>query len=447
MSEIIPGNLQNSQLPAITENIVAAIGELTQALGVPREVLASDEEIEYAWKDLPRELRQIPEISRNPLLVRMCVAVSVGLFDSAVNYAWNVAILQLKNKVRNFGLPIVARTLQKDFEERDLLELVDSPLLNLCLKLNLITEDGYFLLDQCRDIRNNFSAAHPTIGQLDDREFINFLNRCGKYAIAESSSPRGIDISDFISALKGSEFTQEQVSMWIERLDATHDAQRELLFGTINGIYCDPNTEESTRINALKICLRYKDKLTSAIRSVWINRHSDYLAKGDMQRYAISQQFFEKMGEISILNKHERHTIISKAIEHLINAHTGWNNFYNEPPFAERLAELSGQGALPDSVQQEFVHAVIACYIGNGSGVSRNAIPFYESMIRKFSPREIQFMIQIPKTNTNTKIRITKITECKRRFVEAVKLINPSSVPDGIKPQYDSIVNRSTIMG
>ena len=55
--------------------------------------------------------------------------------------------------------------------------------LTLYLQLNLITEDGYFFLDQCRDIRNNFSAAHPTIGDIDNYEFISYVNRCAKYAL------------------------------------------------------------------------------------------------------------------------------------------------------------------------------------------------------------------------------------------------------------------------
>jgi hypothetical protein len=49
--------------------------------------------------------------------------------------------------------------------------------------------DGFFFLDQCRNIGNNFSAAHPSLGNLNDREFITFLNRCIRYALAESSSP------------------------------------------------------------------------------------------------------------------------------------------------------------------------------------------------------------------------------------------------------------------
>ncbi len=444
MTEIIPIKPGKIQLPLLPQTILPALNQFTEALGIPREVLASDEDIEYAWGDLPRELRSIPSINlRGELIARMCIAVSVGLFDSAINYAWNAAILQLREKVKNFGLPIVAQILQKDFEEKHLLDLQDSQLLDLCLKLNLATEDGYFFLDQCRSTRNNFSAAHPTIGQLNDREFITFLNRCVNYALAESTSPRGVDISAFITAVKKSRFTEEQCSLWLERINATHDAQRDLLFGMIHGIYCDPSTLEFVRLNIIDLYLPYSEKLTSSIRSNLINQHSEYRAKGDTQRSAISQQFFEKISLFALLDDSEKHTIISKAVNQLWNVHQSWNNFYNEPPFAERLAELSKQGSLPKSIQEEFVEKVVGCYIGNGYGISEMAKPFYLEMIREFSPKEIQHMVEIPRKNSSIVARrINSKSSCRASFIQALKLIDASSVPDAVRVSYESFVGQ-----
>lgn len=110
MSDLI--KKEEPVLPSLPTTILPAIAELTASLGIPREVLASAEEIEYAWRDLPRELREIPPELRGELMARMCVAVSTGLFDGAMNYAWNAAVLQLRQKIRNFGLPVVARTAQ-----------------------------------------------------------------------------------------------------------------------------------------------------------------------------------------------------------------------------------------------------------------------------------------------------------------------------------------------
>ncbi len=443
---LVPSSLSNNQLPEMPNAVLPIISKLTQSLGIPRDVLASDEDITYAWKDLPRELHKIPidADTNGELLARMCIAVSTGLFDSAINYAWNASVLSLREKVENFGLPIVAQILQKDFEKKQLLELQDSQLIDLCLKLNLITEDGFFFLDQNRNTRNNFSAAHPTIGQLNDREFIAFLNRCVQYALAASSSPRGVDVSAFISAVKGGRFTDGQCMVWVNRLDETHDAQRELLFGTLHGIYCDPSTPEPARLNTLDLCNRCKNKFTATVRSNLINRHQEYLATGNEKKYKASLDFFEKLNLLGILNESERHTVISSAIKQLWSVHNGMNNFYNEPLFAERLEILSRQGAMPETVKEEYVQVVVCCYIGNGYGVSLKAEPFYAEMIREFSPREIEFMINITDSKNITARRIRGNSFCRNRFKQALELIDVSSVPNKLKANYTKLINSQT---
>ena len=74
MNQLIVKNTPT--LPALPATVLPAIEQLVSTLGVPRNVLASAEEIEYAWRDLPRELREIPENLRGELIARMCVAVS-----------------------------------------------------------------------------------------------------------------------------------------------------------------------------------------------------------------------------------------------------------------------------------------------------------------------------------------------------------------------------------
>ena len=78
------------KLPAITGNTIPALESLTRALNVPRGILASEEEIEAAWVNMPRVLKKITPQLRTEGLARMCVAVASGLFDSAINYAWNL---------------------------------------------------------------------------------------------------------------------------------------------------------------------------------------------------------------------------------------------------------------------------------------------------------------------------------------------------------------------
>lgn len=425
-------------LPALPNTVLPAIEQLTEALGIPRDVLASQEEIECAWRDLPRELREVPEQLRGELVARMCVAVSTGLFDGAMNYIWNAAILQLRQKIRNFGLSIVAQIKQSDFEEKNLLELQDSRLLELCLKLNIVDEDGFFFLDQCRDVRNNFSAAHPTIGTVNDREFTTFLNRCVRYALADSSSPKGVDISAFISAVKGQRFNDQQSQIWVQRLTETHAAQRQMLVNMVHGVYCDPATAEPARLNAIDICSDLSGGFTTSIKSELINNHSEYVANGMEEKHTASLQFFEKLGILGLLNESEQHLVFFRAIERLWNVHNGMNNFYNEPPFAERLLELSQHGAVPETIQESFVETIACCRIGNGYGVSNGAVQFYDKIIRGFSPREISLLIRLASDRKTTLgNRVSQKGNCKSRFGHALDLIDAASVPSGVKADYD----------
>lgn len=327
-------------LPNIEPSTIPLVDQITNSLRVPRTVLADNEQILYAWERLPRELQRVPEELRTELLVRMCVATSVGLFDGAINYAWNASINNLRKRVRDFGCNVIGQILQDDFEEKDLMDMKDAELLKLCLKINLISEEGHYFLDQCRDIRNNFSAAHPSIALIDDNELITFISRCVKYALSTTSNPQGVNISEFIKSLKAGSFTEEQHTVWITRLNNTHEAQRETIFSMLHGIYCDSNSTEPTRLNCLKICQDFCETFSPEIISNLLNRHYEYQAKGKEAGYKASQQFFERMGLINHLTEVEQHRIISTACKRLLSTHLSFDNFYNEPPFAERLLEL-----------------------------------------------------------------------------------------------------------
>jgi hypothetical protein len=167
-SSLMVATTTSTNLPTVTNNTTVSVQNILAALGLRREIIASNEEIENAWRELPREIARIPAEPRDGLIARMCVATSVGLFDGAINYAWNAVILNLRTRAKNFGLGYIAQTLNKKFEEDDLKDLIDSELFDLCHKLDLLSEESYFFLNQCRDVRNNFSSAHPSIAQIDD---------------------------------------------------------------------------------------------------------------------------------------------------------------------------------------------------------------------------------------------------------------------------------------
>jgi hypothetical protein len=424
-------------LPAVLGSTAPVLDGLASALGIPRDALAASEDIEHAYAGLPRLLSRVPEDKRNHLLARLCVAVATGLFDSAVNYAWNAAILELREKVRVFGLPVVAQTLANGFDEKALLDLKDAELLELCLKLNLITEDGHFFLDQCREIRNNFSAAHPPIGAIDDHEVLQFLNRCVKYAIVSERNPRGVDTQAFIASLKGARLSPSQQAKWVELLEATHEAQRDLLIGTLHGIYCDPNSAQDARLNAIDLSASLAQRMSPRLRAQLVDRHNHYIVAGDEKRQTASQAFFARLNLMTLLGEKERHGIIARAAQRLLASHLEFNNFYNEPPFAERLSELTSQGAVPESAQFEFVCTVVLCATGNQYGTSWAAAQHYQAMIRRFTPREVAIMLEAAESYPALAMRLKTYAKCREQFRALIMLIEPASVGPAHRNVYE----------
>lgn len=419
--------ISKPKLPAI-DNTVTSVQNILSSLNLPRDIIASEEEITYAWSELPREISRIPNELRDGLIARMCVATSVGLFDGAINYIWNAVILNLRLRVRNFGFGLIAQTLNKKFEEDDLNNLMDSELLDLCHKLELLSEEGYFFLNQCRDIRNNFSSAHPSIAQIDDRELINFVSRCCKHGISADYVLQGINIGEFITAIKSNKFNEDALDFWKERVVNTFPAQRTLLIPMLHGLYCDPESKEETRINALQICDAIKTIFDSKIYSALIDQHNKYKIGGIENKLKASQIFFQKLGLLNLLTNAEKHSIIKDACSQLMRVHNGYDNFYNEPPFAQRLSEILDSTRVPDTAKEEFVQSILTCYVGNPYGVSTAAMKYYEKMISNFSPKEIELMLELPTTQTIVAFRMKNYKRCKDQFLQALNLIDEKSL-------------------
>ena len=430
-------NLTAVALPDVTPLSSPLLGELTKALGVPRDVLANDEQIEHAWSQLPRLIKRIPQNLRDERIVKMCVAVASGLFDAAINYIWNAAVVELREKVRRFGITVVPQVIDdKAFDEDSLLDLKDAELLDLCLKLNLIGDDDFFFLDQCRATRNSFSVAHPAQGALDEDEVVGFLSRCQKHALSSAKNPKGVDTKALLASLKASKFKKDQREEWSRRIKDTFDAQRELLFVMLHGIYCDPASGEEARLNTLALCEAAITDMSPKAKSALVDRHQEYKAKGDDARLRASLQFFEGIGQLALLSEAEVHAVFTSASKKLLGVHNGWDNFHNEPPFAERLLKLSKRNHVPDTAQPTFVEAVITTATGNTYGVSRAASPSYDAIVRSFSPNEVRLMLELAKGGTVVANRIATNKGCERRYRALVSLIDPKSVPTSAKSLY-----------
>lgn len=423
-------------MPALTQQSSDLLTALTGSLGLPREILASDKDIAQVFAALPDMLSSLPAEKRNEGIARLCVACSVGLFDSAINYIWNETIKILRSKLRQFGLSIIAQILGKNFSEKELNSMMDSQLLNLCLELNLISEEGFLFLDQCRDIRNNFSAAHPALGTISPFEFLNFFDRCVRHAYASTNSRRGVEIAHLLNSLTAVPLTEEMCSYWTSAISNTYDQQKSVILEMLHGIYCDGKEPSTKRNNCLALAKNIINYIPEDGKARILENHSKYLIAQNSEKSNASRWFFEKVNLFNLLSESEKHGMIMSICKSLCDVHLAIDNFYNEPPFAKRLQEIASS-ARPELSQATFVEVVTTCGIGNGYGVSFNAAPYYENIVKTFSPREIDIFFNLVKTQGNRiNTRVNKFSSCRERFKYLASLINENFIHPRSQQDY-----------
>ena len=68
MNNILPTSEQVT-LPNTLSHTLPHLNDILQTFNLPRNILASDNEICYAWQELPREIMRIPEDLTNQLFV------------------------------------------------------------------------------------------------------------------------------------------------------------------------------------------------------------------------------------------------------------------------------------------------------------------------------------------------------------------------------------------
>ncbi|MED4714406.1 MULTISPECIES: hypothetical protein [Bacillus] len=418
------------------------ISSLTSALGIPRTVLANQEDIEIVWTNLRRTLENVKLEYRHELLARMVVSVRMGLFSAAVNDMWNTAILALRQKVKNFGYSEASSFLEREINEKKLKEEIrDKDLIDICVELGFLDDDSYFFINTCREMRNNYSSAHPSDSMLDGVELNYFMHQCTKHILSNDTQYVGFPVSNFMSVIKQDKISEQTKDTFVEKILKANDLQKSAILKMLFANYVDEKNNENVRLNCLLISQDTWNTYNENAIAEILGLYSSYMMKNSNTKKAYSERFFEKVGALNLLPNDKVASIVLTAINDLEDAHHNMDNFYNEKPFAERLA-VSFDKKIPNPILKRYVYVVALCYVGNPYGTSDSASPFYEKMIKNFSLKEVEQLFILITEDNYLKYRIEGNTRCKKQFKSLVKLLNADAVPIKNKRAYESWLNK-----
>lgn len=397
---------RRAELPAAVDAFSSELSEYLEYLGLPREaVLVAVDERRDVINNMPTVVRDLSDAQREraTYISKFVAACAVGLFDAALNFLWNETIRNLREKVARFDLEYFYDSIITDSDRRskfkdasDLENLDDWVLIRGCLTTGIITDIGYKHLDYIRDMRNYASAAHPNQNQLTGLQVVSWLQTCIREVLAKEPEGPVIEVRRLLRSLRQETLSEDSVGPIATAVELLPDDLSRSLLRAIFGMYTDPDLGADTRNNIRLVAKVVWDACSGEARHEAGLKFASLTANAEVTRAELAREFLQRVDGLSYLPPDALGLEMTTALDALLAAHNGWDNFYNEPPHARMLRSLvPASGDVPDSVVRKYVKVLTMCRIGNGHGVSWAAASVYDNLIAGWGDTEITIFVNL----------------------------------------------------
>lgn len=366
------------------------------------------------WENVKLAIR--PEYREETSIEKTRVAIESGLNDAAINYIWNLAVFDIQKKIVAYGIEYFSSAINWDGQPLksldDLREVKDYQLITGAYGLGIIPDEAHFFLQQCREIRNNFSTAHFPMGEIDKFETFNFIKNCIKYVLTFDMPARGLQIKDLIETL-----TLERLE-GPDEINAIIESQSEKIHGPIiHNLFsnfikqdCDPNLKFNIRQIAPNLWEIVSDDIRSNIASKFSSLRD---VKGkDAASEALA--FLKLVDGVEYIPESFKEIIFKKHSQALLDAHFGWDNFYHETSYARDLSSL-GQN-VPLSAIYTYVKAVSFSFLGNSYGISSGAQEYNTHMIANLSQTGVRTLFKLLENDIDMSGKLSSSSTVNRLF-------------------------------
>lgn len=419
--------------------------------GLPTQsILVTVKERSSVFKNIDDVLVEISSEKKqhSVYLSKFMAATASGLFDAALNYLWDETISELRQRVAQYDLSYFYDNALSNMEKRrsftssdDLVRIEDSELIHGARKIGLISELGFKHLDYIRYMRNWASAAHPNQNEITGLQLVGWLQTCVNEVISLPLSDVVVDIKKLLVSIKTSEIDNEQArEIGAFFLDLTQDQVSKLasgLFGMYTGVTRSENPQQ-TRENIHKLLPFLWDRVDESTRQEFGIKYGKFTVDGDREKSSLARQFLELVNATSYMPNALKAAEIESALDNLVNAHRGFNNFYNEPPFAKELQRLVGAtGNVPLQIRKKYVLALVEVFMGNAFGVSRIASPIYDSLVDLFSAE--QALNVVLAFTDETIASLLQFDKCQSRYRELLSKMKIKIAMVAIRELIDDI--------
>lgn len=439
-SEITPYN-PSQESGQILETVADGLSRYLQYLGLPHENILV--ELRQRKRAINNIQDIIPVLSDKQkasafYLSKFISASMMGLFDSALNYLWNETIQNLRKKVVRFDISYFYDTAIKDSKKRekfkseeDLIKLEDWELVSGCEETGIITHLGYQHLDYIRDMRNHASAAHPNHNEITGLQLASWLETCIIEVIAKEPEGAVIEVKKLLKSLREESLSVNDVNPICAAMGELPEELLNSLMRTVFGMYTDIKLDANIRRNINLIAKPIFQLTSEDMRQEIGLKYSSLEINGEVQRKALAYSFLDIVQGFPYLPSDTLSLKLSDALDELLKAHNGWNNFHNETTPAKLVKSfIPDSGNIPNSVIKKYVKVLTICKIGNEYGTSNSAEEIYDDLIKKWANSEANILIKIIANDQQliSQLQFSRCQDQLKRLLRDIR-INITSKP------------------
>lgn len=401
--EIISTDNSPQKIDSSISALNQPLANMLTKIGLPTEnVLSPIEERRKVVFALESTLDILPYEARMKAvyLSKFTVAVTVGLFDGALNFLWDETIKAIRNLVFRFDLEHffnIAATMSPRYKNLHLFEEMEAisehDLLEICRRIGLINDINFKRLEHVNYLRNHASSAHPNENEITGIEMLSLLEHCLKYAITAEPDHSVIQIKRLLENIRLSEIPSSDCEIIGQELAKQPQERIDDFVFSIFGLYTDPRQKQNVKNNIENLAPYVWISGTEETKYSIGAKYGIYRKNGDVDRKEATQKFLELVGGLAYKDEDSLTGELVEKLQNLRTVHFEFNNFYNESAHAKSIAESLPKGRIPNAARKMFVKVIVICFAGNGKGyrggVDENALPYYKEFIDSFTVREV----------------------------------------------------------
>lgn len=437
------GENNNMQLQTFENAIV----DFLQQHNLPSEtIFAVISERASVFKNVENVIEKIDknEKKNSIYLSKFIAAVAGGLFDAALNYMWDETILQIRKRVLQYDLEyfydnaVVGDKRKKLKDETDLVKVDDYELIIGSKEIGLISDLGFKHLEYINYMRNWASAAHPNQNEITGLQLVSWLETCVKEVISLPLSNIAIKIKQLLGSIKNTVIEDkdaDEIGTFFTNL--TQEQANNLSSGFF-GIYTKVSTDIQTKQNIIKLLPLLWSFVDEDTKYSFGIKYGNYVANNFQQEKKLSREFLQIVDAESYIPTELKIVEIENAINDLLSAHRGFNNFYSEPTFAKQLQRMVGKPPkVPKGITKKYVYSIIEAYLTNGSGVAWSAEPIYIELIKGFDNFQANIAaLSFTSSDISSKLQFNL---CRTKFQKLIKFVKSTITSQPVLDLIDKV--------